>query len=153
MEIDTTDKAIEEVYEGYRGLLEKFPRSVNLLKSFSSFCDVVMNRSHEAAQLNEQAEAILAGDDESEAMNSNAGKIAHSEIYLSVRLHTRIKMPSSNRCTNGGCLFDRGDDGKLPELVLADDVVPSSLQMAGKITRSTVMATSGVEWRQRRPSR
>ena len=77
MSIDTTDKAIEEAYEGYRGLLEKFPRSVNLLKSFSSFCDVVMNRSQEAAQLNEQAEAILAGDDESEEMNSNAGKLCN----------------------------------------------------------------------------
>ncbi len=52
------DRWIEDAYSGYRDLLEKFPRSVRLLRAYAGFCDVVLNRAAEAAQLNAQAAPV-----------------------------------------------------------------------------------------------
>mmetsp|Transcript_88598 Transcript_88598/g.235788 ORF Transcript_88598/g.235788 Transcript_88598/m.235788 type:complete len:780 (+) Transcript_88598:387-2726(+) len=58
-------------YEGYRTLLEKFPRSISLLRSFAGFCDDVLNRSAEAAQYRDQALMLESNGDSEPSIASN----------------------------------------------------------------------------------
>eukprot|EP00291_Cryptomonas_curvata_P022650 CAMPEP_0172161856 /NCGR_PEP_ID=MMETSP1050-20130122/6348_1 /TAXON_ID=233186 /ORGANISM="Cryptomonas curvata, Strain CCAP979/52" /LENGTH=979 /DNA_ID=CAMNT_0012831781 /DNA_START=1741 /DNA_END=4680 /DNA_ORIENTATION=- len=60
-------------HDGYRLLLDKFPRSVPLLYSFASFYDVVLNRPMEANQLRDRA-LMLDESPEDEDNESNLGQ-------------------------------------------------------------------------------
>jgi len=76
MKIIETSK--EAAYDGYRSLLEKFPRNVSLLRSMAGFCDVALNRAWEASQYRDQA-LMLETSDESESSIQEHEKIEEDD--------------------------------------------------------------------------
>mmetsp|Transcript_17439 Transcript_17439/g.48149 ORF Transcript_17439/g.48149 Transcript_17439/m.48149 type:complete len:1292 (-) Transcript_17439:986-4861(-) len=68
--LDTIESCKEAAQEGYRGLLDKFPRSVSVLRSFAGFCDVILNRAWEASQYRDQALLLEADDDAGSLLGS-----------------------------------------------------------------------------------
>ena len=56
--IEGASSAVETTKQGYLDLLDRFPRSVTLLRSYSSFCDSIANQFAESVRLREHAEAL-----------------------------------------------------------------------------------------------
>ena len=56
--IERAGSAVAGAQKGYQSLLDRFPRSIPLLRSYSVFCDTVANRHAEAIQLRELAESL-----------------------------------------------------------------------------------------------
>lgn len=73
--MEQSGSAADSAHDGYRDLLEKFPRSTAVLRSYAAFCDVVLNRAGEAAQLRHRAEVCesSAHEDGLDELVSNTG--------------------------------------------------------------------------------
>ena len=71
-------------HAGYRDLLEKFPRSTSVLRSYASFCDVVLNKNVEALQLRQRAELYESSnfEDGLDDLVSDNGMLIHVKVDL-----------------------------------------------------------------------
>mmetsp|Transcript_54143 Transcript_54143/g.113179 ORF Transcript_54143/g.113179 Transcript_54143/m.113179 type:complete len:303 (+) Transcript_54143:179-1087(+) len=107
------ERASEGASEGYKALLDKFPRSVPLLHSYGSFCDVILNRAIQARQLMNSALLLESGPEEDVSSYAGQGHTLMHTLAIGDEENrqadqTAVKSTSSSSDGNHRARIDRG---------------------------------------------
>uniref|UniRef100_A0A7S0MTS2 TmcB/TmcC TPR repeats domain-containing protein n=1 Tax=Cryptomonas curvata TaxID=233186 RepID=A0A7S0MTS2_9CRYP len=106
------ERASEGASEGYKALLDKFPRSVPLLHSYGSFCDVILNRAIQARQLMNSALLLESGPEEDVSSYAGQGHTLMHTLAIGDEENrqadqTAVKSTSSSSDGNHRARIDR----------------------------------------------